>query len=197
MARAEDDGYRNSLVPGVRATADAQRLGAMLAAAAARLEPPGPYPAAPSPEAVLVAAGAVEGQLAAYRDWAARQEEPLVGDAVWTPEKRFARLFERLSFLPRGLRYEFLTGIGASLAHPVAAEALHIGASTEDDPATTAAKRILLSGDRMLIERRAAALARACEVPVGALNRAFAEWEAGEGEDTAELPPPIASALAL
>ena len=42
LARAADDGYRNPLVPGLRATADAERLAAALAAAAARLEPPGP-----------------------------------------------------------------------------------------------------------------------------------------------------------
>ena len=45
LARAADDGYRNPLVPGLRATADAERLAAALTAAAARLEPPGPYPA--------------------------------------------------------------------------------------------------------------------------------------------------------
>src|SRR5918997_4296029 len=44
LARAADDGYRNPLVPGLRATADAERLAAALAAATARLEPPGPYP---------------------------------------------------------------------------------------------------------------------------------------------------------
>src|ERR687891_2429999 len=44
LAREADDGYRNPLVPGLRATADAERLAAALAAAAARLEPPGPYP---------------------------------------------------------------------------------------------------------------------------------------------------------
>jgi hypothetical protein len=44
LARAADDGYRNALVPGLRATADAERLAAALTAAAARLEPPGPYP---------------------------------------------------------------------------------------------------------------------------------------------------------
>src|SRR5690242_4720930 len=44
LARAADDGYRNALVPGIRATADAERLAAALAAATARLEPPGPYP---------------------------------------------------------------------------------------------------------------------------------------------------------
>src|SRR5688500_4782514 len=44
LARAADDGYRNPLVPGLRATADAERLAVALTAAAARLEPPGPYP---------------------------------------------------------------------------------------------------------------------------------------------------------
>jgi hypothetical protein len=44
MERAADDGYRNPLTPGLRATADAERLAAALTAAAARLEAPGPYP---------------------------------------------------------------------------------------------------------------------------------------------------------
>src|SRR5215218_7357024 len=44
-ARAADDGYRNPLVPGLRATADAERLAAALAWADERLEPPGPHPA--------------------------------------------------------------------------------------------------------------------------------------------------------
>src|SRR3954452_4307244 len=45
LARAEDDGYRNTLVPGLRATADAERLAGALLIAADRLEPPGPYEA--------------------------------------------------------------------------------------------------------------------------------------------------------
>src|SRR5215210_3205956 len=45
LARAEDDGYRNALVPGLRATADAERLAGALVAAAERIEPPGPYDA--------------------------------------------------------------------------------------------------------------------------------------------------------
>src|SRR3954463_209254 len=44
LARAADDGYRNPLVPGLRATADAERLALALPAAAGRLESPGPYP---------------------------------------------------------------------------------------------------------------------------------------------------------
>ncbi|HEY4279867.1 MAG TPA: hypothetical protein VGM91_16700 [Conexibacter sp.] len=47
-ARAADDGYRSSLVPGIRATADAERLAQELALASARLaalatDPPGLY----------------------------------------------------------------------------------------------------------------------------------------------------------
>src|SRR5256885_2547209 len=45
LARAADDGYRNPLVPGLRATADAERLAVALTRAAERIEPPGPYPA--------------------------------------------------------------------------------------------------------------------------------------------------------
>src|SRR3954447_9952812 len=44
LTRAADDGYRNPLVPGLKATADAERLAAALTQAADRLEPPGPYP---------------------------------------------------------------------------------------------------------------------------------------------------------
>src|SRR3954471_13433251 len=44
LARAADDGYRNPLVPGLKATADAERLAVALTQAAERLEPPGPYP---------------------------------------------------------------------------------------------------------------------------------------------------------
>src|SRR4051812_7260987 len=43
LARAADDGYRNPLVPGLKATADAERLAGALTAAEQRLEPPGPY----------------------------------------------------------------------------------------------------------------------------------------------------------
>src|SRR5215213_10038505 len=45
LARAADDGYRNLLVPGLRATADAERLAAAIAYGSERLEPPGPYEA--------------------------------------------------------------------------------------------------------------------------------------------------------
>ena len=141
MARAADDGYRSPLAPGLRATADAERLAAALAAAAERLAPPGPYPELAEEAEIeqaswlaflLALAGprrpsssrrcaprGPRGRTAcpedlpaerrrtaeAYRAWAARagsQEAAFTGDAGWSPERRFARVFERLS-LP-GLR---------------------------------------------------------------------------------------------
>ena len=56
------------------------------------------------------------------------------------------------------------------------ADALHV-AVAHDDATTLAAKRALNSGDAMLLERRAAALADAAGVPVGALDRALALWD--------------------
>src|SRR4051794_2150707 len=45
LARATDDGYRNQAAPGLKATADAQRLADAFTIAADRLAFPGPYPA--------------------------------------------------------------------------------------------------------------------------------------------------------
>ncbi len=44
VARAADDGYRSPLAPGLRATADAERLAGRARRRSGRLEPPGPYP---------------------------------------------------------------------------------------------------------------------------------------------------------
>jgi hypothetical protein len=46
-----------------------------------------------------------------------------------------------------------------------------------DDATTLAAKRALNSGDAILLERRAAALAEAVGVPVAALDRGLALWD--------------------
>jgi len=238
LARAQDDGYRNALVPGLRATADAERLAAAIAVAAARLAPPGPYPAlaelddreeatwlafllalvgpdAPQAQAAVIAARpswasgddpclpAPRGATArAFRAWAARNgglATAFAGDPAWTPQRRFARLHERLA-LPgfgRAPRYELLVALGAAGTWEVSADALLLGG--EEDPATLAAKRLLVSGDRLLLERRAAELAGACAVPVAALDRAFALWGSpGDGVDlTTPVPPAVGRALAL
>jgi hypothetical protein len=237
VARAADDGYRNQLAPGLRATADAERLAAALTQAAARLEPPGPYPEiATEPDIeegtwlafLLALAGPDRPELQdvlreahppwaaapadlpaemlrtaeAYRAWAGRagsQQRAFEGDAAWTPERRFARVFERLA-LPgfgRGRRYDLLTALGAAGLYELRAGELHITA--DEDPTTVAAKRLLVSGDRLLLERRARDLADACELPVAALDRALVVWNAPAAQvDTdVELPDAVRRALGL
>jgi hypothetical protein len=224
LARAADDGYRNPLVPGLRATADAERLAAALAAAAERLQPPGPYPeiaAEPdleeatwlgflrsldAPAGPSWASGenpAEHGQTAqAYRAWAARagsQQAAFEGEPAWTPERRFSRVFERLALpgYPRAARFELLNALGAAGCYDLRAGELWLAVG--EDATTEAAKRLLVSGDKLLLERRARELAEATGVPLGALDRALAVWGMpGEHADLAgEAPAPIRAALSL
>jgi len=225
-------------VPGIRATADAERLAAALAAATARLEPPGPYPeiaaepdldeatwlafllALAGPEAPELQAAMREGRpawasgqvpelpgergrtAAAYRAWAERagsQQEAFRGEDVWTPERRFARVFERLA-LPgfgRAARFDLLTALGAAGRYDLRAGELEFGVG--EDATTEAAKRVLVSGDKLLLERRARDLAEACGVPLAALDRALAVWGTpGEHADlAAEAPASIRAGLSL
>jgi hypothetical protein len=235
VARAADDGYRNPLVPGLRATADAERLAAALAWADARLEPPGPHPAVAAepdveeaiwlafllaladPDAHELHEAIVAGHpswasgelpeipgvdprtVPAYRAWAERsgsQAAAFLGEPAWSPERRFGRVFERLALpgMGRGSRFELLVGLGAAGRCEVAADGLHPG--KEEDATTIAAKRVLVSGDRMLLERRAAELASGCGVRLGALDRALAVWGRGDAPAT-EAPAGIRSALGL
>jgi hypothetical protein len=208
-------------VPGLRATADAERLAAALTAATARLEPPGPYPevaAEPDLEeatwlALLLALGIEErpswasgespGRTAeAYRAWAQRagsQADAFAGEPSWTPQRRFSRVFERLALpgFARAARFDLLTALGAAGRYELEAGELWLAAG--EDATTDAAKRLLVSGDKLLLERRARELAEAAEVPLGALDRAFAIWGApGDHPELAvEAPAPIRAALAL
>ena len=236
--RAADDGYRNPLVPGLRATADAERLAAALAAAQVRIEPPGPYPSvATEPDLeeatwlafllALVGPGAPELQhalldarpewasgelpdlpdtraatIAAYRSWARRsgsQAAAFQGEPAWSPGRRFARVFERLALpgFDRPSRYELLVTLGAAGLYPLEAEALHLVA--EDDPTSLAAKRLLVSADLLLLERRARELAQACGVPIAALDRGLAMWGDSDAEvdSDATVPDSIREALGL
>ena len=241
LARDADDGYRSELVPGVKATADAERLARSLAAAAARLEFPGPYeavatepdleeatwlafllaltgPDAPDAQAELIrtrppwSGGQVprmgsEASLtaAAYRAWAARsggQAAAFTGEAGWTPVRRFSRLFERLAIpdFRRAARFELLTVLGAAGLYAVEAGSLHLGG---EDPTTQAAKRALVSGDVVLLDRRAAALAGAARIPLAALDRGLQTWNARKsrvpelGEDEPAALPGVRAALGL
>ena len=234
VAQAADDGYRCELVPGLKATADAERLAAELAFAGARLEefaddPPGlyadivtiddpeealwlaflvayicPLEAAEDPFAAIreahvpwasaelprldVARGprsqvadpaSAEKTVLAYRAWARRagsQQAAFAGEGGWTPERRFDRVFERLS-LPgfgRPARYELLVSLGHLDVVQLRATGLRFG----DDATTLAAKRVFGIGDTVLLERRARALADAAELPIEALDLALSNWGA-------------------
>lgn len=116
--------------------------------------------------------------LAAYRTWAERagsQQDALLGEPSWTPERRFDRLSERLA-LPgfgRDARYELLVTLarlGVVEAQPTS---LRLGG---DDAVTLAAKRVFGIGDTMLLERRARDLAEHLAVPIEALDQALFNW---------------------
>ena len=200
LARAGDDGYRHDLVPGIKATADAERLAACLAWATARLQFPGPHPELAELGdieqatwqafvASLPEAGAAT-TVDAYRAWADRagsQQKAITGEPSWTPTRRFARVFDRLALpgFARGQRFEFLNTLGSAGLYEIEADALHLNVA-HDDATTLAAKRALNSGDAMLLERRAAALADATGVPVGALDRALALWDSTDPVDAPE-----------
>jgi hypothetical protein len=236
LTRGADDGFHSPLVPGLRSSADGQRLADELAFAATRLarlaaDPPGLYAEVADPShsveertwlAFLIAylgpledadpfAGVREARtdwssaepprldgvptgprtahdparglqtITAYRAWAERagsQAAAFTGEAAWTPERRFARVFERLA-LPgfhRGARFELLTSLGRLGVYDLRAGALALGGN---DPVTLGAKRALGIGDPMLLERRAADLAAGCGVPLEALDLGLHNWERG------------------
>ncbi len=245
--RAADDGYRSALLPGVRASADAERLAEEIAFANGRLlalatRPPDLYGEVralaggdveqaswacfliaylcpldgESPFAGIRAALAVgrdrpeelapllgaEGgvplgprssheaargveTVRAYRAWYAQagsQQRAFAGDATWTPERRFERVFERLALpgLTRTARYELLTLLGSLGLFELRAGSLALGRAAGDDATVLAAKRMFAIGDQLLLERRAAALAEAVPVPIAALELALWNWGAGK-----------------
>ena len=236
-ASSVDDGYRSALVPGIRSTADAERLVQELGFAAGRLDelaarPPGLYAEVADPAgdleertwlAFLIAyLGPLEetedpfaairsvrttwssgelpelegvqtgprtahdparGQstLQAYRGWADRagsQAAAFTGEAGWTPDRRFARAFERLSLpgLHRAARFELLVSLGDMGLYELQAGRLALGGS---DEVSVAAKRALGIGDSHLLERRAAGLAEACLTPLATLDLALHNWGTG------------------
>lgn len=221
LVRDAEDGYHSELVPGVKATADAERLARSLAAAAARLEYPGPHepvaaepdleeatwlafllaligPDAPDAQASLLevrpawTAGEPPGlsavnarTAAAYRAWAQRaggQAGAYGGEAAWTPVRRFSRLYERLA-LPgfgRLARFELLATLGAAGLYELEAGSLHLGG---EDATTQAAKRALVSGDVVLLDRRAVTLAQRAQIPLAALDRGLQTWNARGSQD--------------
>jgi hypothetical protein len=232
VAREQEDGFRSELVPGIKASAAAERLADEVAFAAARLallagDPPGLYGevarADEREEALWLAfllayLGPLEGDdplagvaavrtawaggelpvlddvsrgprtahepargvatLVAYRAWADRagsQAAAYAGEPAWSPERRFARAFERLALpgLHRDARFDLLVTLGALGVQDMRAGRLQLGGA---DDTTIAAKRVFGIADTLLLERRAAELATAGEVPLAALDLALWNW---------------------
>jgi hypothetical protein len=123
----------------------------------------------------------------AYRQWALHagsQIQALVGEASWTPQRRFERAFERLALPGFGRmgRYELLLTLGRLGLYELQADSLHLatGRAGLEDLTTVAAKRVLAVGDHIYLERRATAFAQELDVPIDALDLAFANWGSGE-----------------
>jgi hypothetical protein len=142
--------------------------------------------------------------LRAYRAWyrqVGSQAAAFQGDPSWTAERRFERIFERLALpgFTRAARYELLLLLGSLGLYELHAGSLQLsgarGAASED-PATLAAKRVFAIGDPLLLERRAKALAEACETPIGALEPALADWGSGE-RAMRGFPPEVADEQTL
>ncbi len=170
LTRATDDGYRHELLPGIKATADAERLAQALTAAVANLDQRTTLDLAAAAEAAF-------GDAEKVAAWAPPPDNP-----AWTPERKFERWFDRLR-LPgtsRSQRYRFLLALGMEPG------ALFFDVKG-DDPTTLAAKRLLNSGDALLLERRAATLAEATGVPIAALDEGLALWEATDDLPEADL----------
>jgi hypothetical protein len=236
LARGVDDGYQSRLVPGLKSSADAERLAGELAFAATRLarlseNPPGLYAEvrgdgdveertwlafliaylcpleSDDPFASVQSARTswASGQppvlddvatgprsahdparglrtIDAYRAWAQRagtQEAALTGEPAWTPERRFARVYERLALpgLHRDARFDFLVTLGRLGVYELQAGGLQFGGENET---TVAAKRALGIGDSLLLDRRAVDLAGACAVPLEALDLGLYNWGRGQ-----------------
>jgi hypothetical protein len=116
--------------------------------------------------------------LAAYRAWAERagsQQAAFAGEDAWSPQRRFARAFERLALrgLHRDARYDLLVALGRLGVLELEADLLQLGGG---DETTVAAKRVFGIGDTLLLERRAADLAAAGDVPLAALDLALWNW---------------------
>ncbi len=120
--------------------------------------------------------------LEAYRAWAARagsQAAAFTGDAAWSPERRFARAYERLSLpgMHRDARFDLLVTLGRLGVYDTRGGSLALGGS---DDVIVGAKRALGIGDPLLLERRALDLAQACGVSLEALDLGLYNWQRGE-----------------
>ncbi len=141
-----------------------------------------------------------DATVAAYRGWALRagsQVAAFTGESAWTAERRFERVYERLALpgMTRDARFELLVLLGRTGIYDLRAGKLML---TGENEVTWAAKRLFGIGDALLLERRAADLAAACQTPLEALDLALHNWGSGS-RNGAGLPTgtePDAEALA-
>jgi hypothetical protein len=122
--------------------------------------------------------------LIAYRrfvEHAGSQQRAFAGESEWTPQRRFARLFERLALPGFGRmgRYDLLVTLGGLGLYDLRADSLQLvtrSAQAVSDLAPQAAKRVFGIGDPLILERRAHALAQAASAPIEALDLALYNW---------------------
>jgi hypothetical protein len=159
------------------------------------------------------------GTLRAYLAWSQRagsQRAALTGEESWSPERRFERVFERLSIpgFPRWGRLELLVILGGLGLYEMSADSLHLAASASPrtsraggsdagDQVLVAAKRVFGIGDPLLLERRAKRLADEAGTSLAALDLALFNWYGSEratlgfpdqapGEDEAQVQAELA-----
>ncbi|HEY5287314.1 MAG TPA: hypothetical protein VIJ50_09440 [Solirubrobacteraceae bacterium] len=262
--RAQDDGYRCTLTPGLHSSEDARRLAVEIGSAggcllalgvtpaeffaeardcgdieqatwmcvlAAYLSPlQGDRPFAGIREALLSgdwASGSVPDlqgiplgprtahdpargaeTLSAYRrfvEHAGSQQRAFAGEPEWTPQRRFARLFERLALPGFGRmgRYDLLVTLGRLGLYDLRADSLQLvtrSGQAASDLTPQAAKRVFGIGDPLIVERRASALAQAASIPIEALDLALYNWSLGsplQERATLGFPPDMGDADAL
>ena len=120
--------------------------------------------------------------IGAYRAWASRsgsQAAAFTGDPAWPPQRRFTRVFERLA-LPgfhRDARFDLLVTLGVLGVFELRPGQLMLGGG---DEVTVGAKRVFGIGDPLMLEGRVSAFARACDLPLAALDVGLYNWQRGE-----------------
>jgi hypothetical protein len=125
--------------------------------------------------------------LSAYRrfvEHAGSQQQAFAGEPEWTPQRRFARLFERLALPGFGRmgRYDLLVTLGRLGLYDLRADSLQLvtrSGQAASDLTPQAAKRVFGIGDPLIIERRASALAQEASIPIEALDLALYNWSLG------------------
>ncbi len=122
--------------------------------------------------------------LVAYRrfvEHAGSQQRAFAGEPEWTPQRRFARLFERLALPGFGRmgRYDLLITLGGLGLYELCGDSLQLvtrSPQAASDHTPQAAKRVFGIGDPIIVERRAQALSQAASTPVQALDLALYNW---------------------